>query len=133
MTSCLYRFLVCRPRILQLSCCMMASFNTCSGLQLAGVSACTDVCSSREVDAPGAPPPFPLPRLSLLRHTVRKMSGGENFHLCAAVKITLVKQCSASLSSCLHLSHEVAQYLLCLRFGLRTMQHMQWVTDGQHS
>ena len=29
--------------------------------------------------------------------------------------------CTASLSSCLHLSHEVAQYLLCLRFDLRTM------------
>ena len=30
--------------------------------------------------------------------------------------------CTASLSSCLHLSHEVAQYLLCLRIGLvRTM------------
>ena len=47
---------------------MMASFNTCSGLQLAGVSACTDVCSSREVDAPGAPPLPPSPPVSAQTH-----------------------------------------------------------------
>ena len=58
---------------------------------------------------------------SLLRHLVRKMSGGGNFHLWHSQSEVQRAQCSASLSSCLHLSHEVAQYLLCLRFGLRTM------------
>ena len=85
-----------------------------------GASPCTDVYRR----APGSAPSPPC-RLSdtLTKSDSHGQGNVRRWKFSSGLPVRTSHQCcTASLSSCLHLSHEVAQYLLCLRIGLvRTM------------